>query len=122
MCGKMKRWDMTVQTYQQILRKVEARSSGYERLRPTKVYSEMARSQIELHKEDDAIATFSKVTAAGEATPNEKAQAHLWMGKIFDVKKDRPTALRHYNEIPKLDCDPDFKREAEGLKRKPFGT
>jgi len=120
--GKMKRWDQAAQTYEQILQKIDSRKNGYERLRASKMYSSLGRSQVELHREDLAIGAFSRVVADSGATPNEKAEAHLWMGKVFDVKRDRTRALQHYDAVLGLSCDAPLKKEAAALKRKPFGA
>jgi len=120
--GKMKKWDQALQTYQQVARKTESSIDGYDRLRAEPVHYEIGRTQIELHKEDDAVLSFSKVVAGARATPDEKAQAHLWMGRVFDAKKDRKRALQHYNAVTGLDCDAEWKKEAEAYKRKPYGA
>jgi len=120
--GKMKKWDLATEVYSQVLQKDLARANGYERLRVSRVYSELGRTQIETHHEEDALVTYAKVAAHPDATQNERADAHLWMGKVFDVKKDRPSALQHYDAVLHLDCDQSLKKEAEGLKKKPFGS
>jgi len=120
--GKMKNWGQAAQTYERILQTIDGRKNGYERLRLSKVYAELGRSQVELHQEDNAVVTFSKVAADKDATPNERADAHLWIGKVFDTKKDHTRAVEHYNAVLGLDCDAGLKKEAEALKRRPFGA
>jgi tetratricopeptide (TPR) repeat protein len=119
--GKMKKWDQATLTYEKLLQEISAHRNGYERLRVARVNSELGRSQVEQHLEDKAVVTFEKVAGDNGATPNEKADAHLWMGKVYDAKKDRNRALEHYKAVLGLDCDPSLKREAEAFRRKPFG-
>ena len=119
--GKMKQWDQAALTYERIVQQIDSRTNGYERLRAAKVYSEMGRSQVELHREDTAVGSFSKVVDDKDATPNEKGDAHLWMGKVFDMTKDRTSALQHYDAVLGLNCDSSLKKEAEAFKRRPFG-
>ena len=118
--GKMKKWDDAVETYRAILAKVTSRQNGYERLRAERVNYELGRSDIERYQFEEALDYFGKVVAGMDGTTDEKANAHLWMGKIFDSKKDRAHALEHYNALTRLDCDPQLKEEAERFKRRPF--
>lgn len=118
--GKMKRWDAAIQTYQQIIAKIRARTDGYERLRPDKVTMELGNTQIHSSHFEDAVETFKRVVASKDATPNEKASAHLWIGKVYDSSNRRPQALEHYKAIQALDCDRKLKEEARKYERRPF--
>ena len=117
--GKMKNWDQAVETYRQILGKVTTRKDWYERLREERLLFEIGRSNIERHKFEDALSDFAKVVSGARGTPNEKATAHLWMGKILDSKMDRPHAVEHYSAIASLNCDSELKQEADRFKKKP---
>jgi len=118
--GKMKDWDNAIQVYEQILAKVQAKKDGYERLRIARAYYRLADSYIQREQFEKAVEEFSHVVASKDATPNEKANAYLWMGKIFDSKQERSKAVQQYNLLLGLDCDPDLKAEAEKYKRTPF--
>jgi tetratricopeptide (TPR) repeat protein len=118
--GKMKKWDEAIETYRGILAKVTSKKDGYDRLRDERVRFEIGRSNIEIHKFEEALVDFGEVISGNEATPDEKANAHLWMGKILDSKKDRTHALEHYNALAGLNCDPELKEEADRYKRRPF--
>jgi tetratricopeptide (TPR) repeat protein len=118
--GKMKRWDEAIQTYQGILAKIRSRTDGYERLRPDKVNMELGNIQIHSLHFEDAVETFKHVVASKDATPNEKASAHLWIAKVYDTSNRRPQALEHYKAIQALNCDPALKEEARKYERKPF--
>src|SRR2546422_672531 len=118
--GKMKDWDNAIQVYEQILAKVQAKKDGYERLRIARAYYRLADSYIQREQFEKAVEEFSHVVASKDATPNEKANAYLWMGKIFDSKQERSKAVQQYNLVLGLDCDPDLKAEAEKYKRTPF--
>src|SRR5688572_5613203 len=119
---KMKRWDAAARTYRQITDKVAARRDGYERMRIEKVYYELANSEFQAQKFEDAAQTFTLVTNGATATASEKAHAHLWMGRMSDSRNDRPAALRHYNAVLSLEVDADTKSDAQRLIRKPFGS
>ena len=54
------------------------------------------------------------------SAPNAKANAHLWMGKMYDSSGKRAEALQQYDAILALNCDPDLKSQAQEFKKKPF--
>jgi tetratricopeptide (TPR) repeat protein len=120
--SKMKRWDLATQTYRQIAEKIASHKDGYERMRIEKVYYELANSEFQAQKYEEASRTFSLVTSGATATPSEKAHAHLWMGRMSDSRHDRPDALKHYNAVLGLEVDPEVKSDAQRLIRKPFGS
>jgi len=120
--GKMKDWDQAVQVYEQILAKAQAKKDGYDRLRSVRLYYLLADSNIQRQQFEKAVEEFSHVVASKDATPDEKANAYLWMGKIFDSKKERTKAIQQYDLVLGLDCDPDLKDEARKYKRKPFDS
>jgi tetratricopeptide (TPR) repeat protein len=116
----MKRWDDAVRTYQQILSKIQAHKDGYERLAAHKVYYALGTSNVERLQFEMAVEMFLHVVDSKEAPPDEKANAHLWIGKIFDSGGHRSQALEHYEAILALDCDADLKAQARQFKRRPF--
>ncbi len=118
--GKMKQWDGAVRVYEQVLAKVQASKDGYERLRPEKVDYALGEANVHRLRLDPAVAAFTRVVESNEATPNEKADAYLWMGKIFDSKKERDKAVRQYDAILALNCHADIKAEAQKYKRRPY--
>jgi pentatricopeptide repeat protein len=118
--GKMNRWDQAAETYRETAEKIAAKKDGYDRMRIERVYYELANSEFQAKKFDDAARTFAMVTAGPNATPNEKANAYLWMGRIADSRKDRSNALSHYNAVLGLQADPSLKSDAQRLIRKPF--
>jgi tetratricopeptide (TPR) repeat protein len=120
--AKMKRWDLATQVYRQMADKIAARRDGYERMRIEKVYYELANSEFQAQKFDEATRTFGLVTAGSTATPSEKANAHLWMGRMSDSRHDRPDALKHYNAVLSLEVSPEIKSDAQRLIRKPFNS
>jgi tetratricopeptide (TPR) repeat protein len=119
---RMKRWDLAAQTYRQIADKVIIHTNGYDRLRVERVYTELANSQFQGQKFEDATATFALITRSPGSTPNEKASAYLWMARMADTRNDRPEAMRLYRQIEALDCDPSFKSDAQKGLRKPFSS
>lgn len=120
--GKMKRGADAVRVYERVLAKIEAKKDGYERLREEKVYHELGTTNVERLQLDAAIDAFVRVARSNEATADEKASAHLWMGKIFDSRNERPKAIEQYNAVLGLNCDGEYKDEAQRYKRKPWGA
>jgi tetratricopeptide (TPR) repeat protein len=118
--GKMKRWDDAVRTYEQILAKVQGHKDGYERLAAHKVYSAIGTSNVERLQLDPALDAFMHVTGSKEASDDDKANAYLWMGKIYDSRGQREQALQQYDAILGLNCDADTKAQAQQFKRRPF--
>jgi len=118
--GKMKRWDEAVETYQEILAKIEAKKDGYERLAAHKVYYSLGTSNMERLQFDTAVEAFSHVAKSKEAPPDDRANAYLWMGKIYDSGGHRAEAIQQYDAILALKCDPDIKSQAQQYKRKPY--
>ena len=120
---KMGKFDRANETYLTILRKVNAKSDGYDRLRAAKVYYDMAKSQTEQSKFDAVFMSYAKVVdPKSDATPNERADSHIWMGMILDSQQKRSAALEHYNAVALLKCDPEYKEKANEYKRRPFQT
>jgi tetratricopeptide (TPR) repeat protein len=118
--GKMNRWDLAQNTYRQMSEKVTAKKDGYDRMRLERVYYELANSEFQAKEFEAATKTFALVAAGPKATQNEKASAHLWMGRMSDTRNDRTTALQHYNAILELEADSSFKSDARRHIRKPF--
>ena len=118
---RMAKWDLATQTYEQVAEQVLAHKNGYERLRVEKVYYELANSQFQAGKFAEAATTFDLVVRGPDATPNEKANAHLWIGRMADTRKDRTEALRHYNAVLAIGCNPNLKTDAHALIKRPFG-
>jgi tetratricopeptide (TPR) repeat protein len=118
---KMGKFDRANETYASILRKINSKTDGYERLRTSKVYSDLAKSQTEQTDFDGVFMTFSKVVdPKSDATPNERADAHVWMGMILDSQKNHTAAVEHYNAVMTLNCNPEYKDRASEYKKHPF--
>jgi tetratricopeptide (TPR) repeat protein len=120
--GKMKRWDDAARVYEHVLEKIRAGRDGYGRLRDEKVYFQLGDSNVHRYQFERAVDAFSRVIAGPDATPDEKATAHLWIGKISDTKKDRTKAIQHYDAVLRLNCDSGLQDEARRYKRRPFGA
>jgi tetratricopeptide (TPR) repeat protein len=118
--GRQKKWDVAAATYKQIAEKVVAKKDGYERLRLERVQYELANSQFHGQKFAEATATFNLVVRGANATPNEKANSHLWMGRMADTANKRDEAMKHYNAVLALDADANLKNDARALLKRPF--
>jgi tetratricopeptide (TPR) repeat protein len=119
--AKEKKWDQAAQTYAQMIEKQRAKKDGYERMRVEKLYYELANAQFQGQKFGEAAATFELVAKAPNATANERANAHLWMGRMLDTSNKRNEAVTHYKAVLTLDSDPSLKNDARSLMKKPFG-
>jgi tetratricopeptide (TPR) repeat protein len=119
--GKLKRYGDADRTYHHVIMNIQTKKDGYERIRIEKVYYLLGNDDIHSEQFDKAIDDFSQVTSGKNATPDEKAGSHMWLGKIFDSKKDRPHAIAQYEAILTLNCSPDLKADAEKYRRRPWG-
>jgi tetratricopeptide (TPR) repeat protein len=117
---KMRKFDEAARVYEQVLAKVQTKKDGYERLRQAKVYYALGGASLDGHNFEKAIDDFTQVVLAKDATPNEKGNAYLWLGKLYDSKNDRPRALQQYEAIQALDCDDELKDQAQRYKRTPY--
>jgi len=120
--GKMMKGDDALHVYEDILMKVHGKKDGYERLREARVYSLLGNANIDRMQFEKAGEEFAHVVSSRDATTNEKGSAYLWMGKIYDSKKDRASAVKQYDLLLGLDCDADLKAEAQKYKRRPYGS
>jgi tetratricopeptide (TPR) repeat protein len=119
--GKMQKWDEADRIYQEILEKVIAKKDGYDRLRQGRVFYSMGANDIAGQQFEKAIEAFSQVVSMEDATQEEKGRAYLWLGKLFDSKKDRTKAVEQYDALLTLNCSADLKTEALRYKRRPYG-
>jgi tetratricopeptide (TPR) repeat protein len=119
--GKLKRYDDSNRTYHHVLQNIQTKKDGYEKIRIEKVYYLLGIDDIHSEHFDTAVEDFSRVTSSKYATPDEKAVAHMWTGKIFDSMKDRTRALQQYDAVLTLDCSVEYKTEAQQYKRRAWG-
>ena len=119
--AKEKKWDLAAQVYSQMIDKQRAKKDGYDRMRLEKLYYELANAQFQAQKFGDALQTFDLVAKGPNATANEKANSHLWMGRMLDTANKRDEAVSHYNAVLTLDADSNLKNDARTLRKRPFG-
>jgi tetratricopeptide (TPR) repeat protein len=120
--GKMMKGDDAVSLYEGVLTKVHAKKDGYERLREGRVYTLLGNANIDRMQFEKAGEEFAHVVTSHDATADEKGSAYLWMGKIYDSKKDRASAVKQYDLLLGLNCDPGLKAEAQKYKRRAYGS
>jgi tetratricopeptide (TPR) repeat protein len=120
--GKMQKWDEAERIYEEVLDKVMTKKDGYDRLRQARVYYALGTNDIAGQQFEKAIDAFNHVVAGGDATEDEKGRAYLWLGKLFDSKKDRNKAVEQYDSLLAINCSPDLKTEALKYKRRPYGN
>jgi len=119
--GRMQKWDEADRIYEEVLEKIIEKKDGYDRLRQARVYYAAGANDIAGQQFEKAIDAFSHVVVASDATEDEKGRAYLWLGKLFDSKKDRNKAVEQYDSLLTINCSPALKSEALKYKRKPFG-
>jgi tetratricopeptide (TPR) repeat protein len=119
--GKMQKWDEADRIYQEVLEKILTKKDGYDRLRQARVFYALGANDIASQQFEKAIDAFSRVVSGNDATQEERARAYLWLGKLFDSKKDRLKAVEQYDALLVLNCSPDLKTEALRYKRRPYG-
>jgi tetratricopeptide (TPR) repeat protein len=119
--GRMQKWDEADRIYQEILEKSVAKKDGYDRLRQARVFYALGANDIAGQQFEKAIDAFGRVVSSTDATQEEKARAYLWLGKLFDTKKDRTKAVEQYDALLTLNCSTDLKTEALRYKRRPYG-
>jgi tetratricopeptide (TPR) repeat protein len=69
---------------------------------------------------EDAIAGFQK-TLQASTDPRMLAWSHIYLARIFDIREDRESALKHYNAALNVgDVAPDTKAAAERGIQKPY--
>jgi hypothetical protein len=118
---RMGKYDLALQTYREILKKIAGKINGYERLRSAKVYYEIAKTQTEQKEFGSVFDTYGKVIdPKSDATPDERADSQIWMGMILDSQKMRQAALEHYNAVAQLNCSTVYKEKAAGYIRRSY--
>jgi len=109
-----------VSTYSAVLKKIESGEKGYEHVQAPKILLLLAKAHLDNSAVAEAIMTYERLTLDGRATDQDRANARLWLGKIYDIMKERTKALVQYDAIPSLNCSPRIKQEAQKYKKKPF--
>jgi tetratricopeptide (TPR) repeat protein len=120
---KLGQFDQANETYQNIQKKIVSKSNGYERLRLAKVYYDQAKGQTEQKDFGAVYASYAKVVdPKSDATPDERADSLIWMGKTLDSQNNRSAALEHYNAVDKLNCKIEYKEQANLYKKKRYSS
>jgi hypothetical protein len=107
-------------TYANILAKIETRRDGYERLEAPKVLLLQAKAYLDHSQPERGIAAYERVISDSRASDTDRANAHLWLGKLNDVSGRRTQSLPHYDAILALNCRDELKQEAQKYRKKPF--
>ena len=113
-------FNKALNTYSAVLKKIENGEKGYEDLQAPKVLLLLAKAHLDSSAAAEAIMTYERVILDRSATDTDRANARLWLGKIYDITKDRSKALAQYDAILSLNCSPRIKQEAQKYKKKPF--
>ena len=113
-------YNNAVSTYSAVLKKIESGEKGYEHVQAPKILLLLAKAHLDNSAVAEAIMTYERLTLDGRATDQDRANTRLWLGKIYDIMKERTKALVQYDAIPSLNCSPRIKQEAQKYKKKPF--
>jgi predicted Zn-dependent protease len=118
--GKLGRWDEAVEQYERVLQTAKDADDGYDRLGPGAVYFALGNANLQRHNFDAAIESFREAASSPEAPPDLKAEAHLWLGKMYDTSGRRQNAIHEYDSVLQFNCAITIKEEARRLAQKPF--
>jgi len=120
--SRIKEWDQAINSYRSVLQKVEAGNQGYKHLDRSKVLLLLAKANVDQGSVPEGMAIYQEVISDGRSSDNDRANARLWLGRLYDLMKDRTKAVAEYDAILSLKCDPRLKAQAQKYKKDPFGA
>ena len=56
------------------------------------------------------------------SSDDDRGNARLWLGKLYDIMKNRPRAISEYDAVISLNCNARLKEEVQRYKKNPFGS
>ena len=113
-------WEDAIEVYKSVLSKVRSGQDGYDRLDPEPLLFKIGEANVRRLELDQAIESFQTLLDGEDANDDIKGRAHLWMGKVLDLRQERTQALAEYEAVLALDCDEDLKDEARRYQRRSF--
>lgn len=118
--SRLQQWDQSISAYASVLRKVEAGNEGYKKLEAPKVLLLLAKAYLDKSAVPEGMEIYNRIISDRRATDTDRANAHLWLARLFDLMKDRANALVHYDAILSSNCETRIKNEAQKYKKTPF--
>ena len=106
--------------FQDILRQIDAKRNGYERLEEAIVFNRLGALARGAHHMDISERWLRRSIAEAGAAPRTKTVARLELGKTLDLMGRRSEAVEHYRNVQAAEDFAGSRREAEGLLKKPF--
>jgi hypothetical protein len=118
--SRLQQWDQSITTYTAVLNKAEAGNEGYKKLEAPKILLLLAKAYLDKSAVPEAMGIYNQIISDARSSDTDRANAHLWLGRLYDLMKDRPRALVHYDAILSSNCKPGIKEEAQKYKKTPF--
>jgi tetratricopeptide (TPR) repeat protein len=116
---RLEMWDEAVETYETVLGKVETGENDYDRLEWEPLVFKIGEVDMKRAEWDSAKETFESLL---ESDNDEVAgRAHLWIGKIYDIRGERRLAIAEYDSVLALNASDNIRDEARALRRRPYG-
>ncbi len=106
--------------YQDILRQVEEKRNGFERLDHAIVFNQLGALARDAHRLDVAERWLRRSIGEAGATPRTRTFARLELGKTLDLLGRRSEAMELYRTVHAADDFAGSRREAARLLKKPF--
>ena len=120
--SRLQQWEYAIDTYETVLEKIDAHEEGYGSLDRTRLQLLLAKAHLDNSEVTEAMTIYMEVVASARSTDTDRANARLWLGRLYDLMKDRTNAVAQYDAILSLDCDPRLKDQARKYKQYPFGV
>jgi tetratricopeptide (TPR) repeat protein len=106
--------DVAAKTYGEVVELAENGHANYQKLSLQRFRFQVARKLKQFNHLAASIELFEKVTTNAKNDSKEVAWAHLYIGQILDLKKERQKALFHYQTVLGL---PDTQKSHSTAKR-----
>lgn len=119
--SRLLQWEDAMHGYNSVLRKIDAGAKGYNNLNRAGVLLLLAKTHLDSSEVTEAMDIYMDVVSDLRSTDTDRANARLWLGRLYDLMKERTNAVAQYDAILSLNCDPRLKAEARRYKREPFG-
>ncbi len=120
--SRLRDWDQAINTYSTVLRKIETGDAAYKQLQAPKVLLLLAKANLDKSSVDEAMKIYDHVVSDQRSSDDDRANARLWLGRLYDIMKERPKALAEYDAIASLRCNARLKEEALKYKKNAFGS
>ena len=108
--------------YQDILRQIDAKRNGYERLEHAIVFNQLGALARDARHLDVSERWLRRSIGEAGAAPRTRTVARLGLGKTLDLMGRRSEAMELYRTVYAAEDFGGSRREAERLLKKPFAA